>query len=122
MKPYFKFLLFITFYQLRIRSYPPMMINSHQFPRPMLPGSVRLSTTSLPARTQKTTSIDHIDVSTDEENDSTTNGRIRRSMPKSTGGGSRRSLPTTPPHYIPGGPNKFRFRNTGPSNGIRRLR
>ena len=99
-----------------------MMIHPNQIPRPRLPGSVRLSTTSLPARMLKVPGTDYFDVSTDEENESTRNIRIGRNVPRSTGGGSRRSLPTTPPHCIQGGPNKFRFRNTGSCSGIRRLR
>ena len=97
-------------------------MNSHHIPRPRLPSNVRLSTTSLPARALKVPGVEYLEASTDEEHDSNTNSSAGRNVSKSSGGGSRRSLPTTPPHNVSGGPNKFRFRNTGSCNGIRRLR
>ena len=110
------------FCDYRIRNIPPMMVGSQQFSRPRLPSSVQQSTTSLPARTIKMPGVEYYDASTDEEIESNTNGYIRRNAPKNSGCSSRRSLPSTPPHYVPGGPSKFRFRNNGSCNGIRRLR
>ena len=111
-----------SFSDYRIRNFPPTMMSSQQFSRPRLPSSVQQSTTSLPARTIKMPGVEYYDASTDEEIESNTNGYIRRNATKNSGCNSRRSLPTSPPNFVPGGPSKFRFRNTGSCNGIRRLR
>ena len=95
-----------------------MVANPNQVPRQRLHGNVGLSTASLPTRMLRASGNDYVDVSTDEENEYNRNGRVTK---HTKGTGSRRSLPTTPPHYIQGGPNKFRFRN-GSCNGPRRLR
>ena len=93
-----------------------MRTHPSQVPRQRIHGGVGLSTTSLPTRMQK--SSDNCEVSTDDENDSIKSGRPSK---HAKGVGSRRSLPSTPPHHLQIGSNKFRFRN-GLSNGTRRLR
>ena len=105
---------FRTYYS--IKSYT-ISARSAQAPQQRAPGSMGLSTTSLPTRILQNSKPD-FDLSTDEENEPSKNYKFPVGPRRY---GSRVSLPTSPQYHMQGGANKFRFRNTS-HNGIRRLR